>query len=96
MVSNRSVRPEDFGTFLCTVFDEWIEQDIGKVKIQIFEEALRSAFNQEHTLCIFKPVCGGVPVVEHNGDFFSCDHYVDDEPQDWKYVERVALTELFR
>jgi uncharacterized protein len=78
VVSNRSVRPEDFGTFLCTIFDEWIGQDIGKVKIQIFEEALRSAFNKEHTLCIFKPVCGGVPVVEHTGDFFSCDHYVDD------------------
>lgn len=77
-VSGRSVHPEDFGTFLCTVFDEWIEQDIGKVKIQVFEEALRAAFNQEHTLCIFKPVCGGVPVVEQNGDFYSCDHYVDD------------------
>ncbi len=77
-VSARSVDPEDFGTFLCTVFDEWIEHDIGKVKIQIFEEALRTAFNQEHTLCIFRPVCGGVPVVEHNGDFYSCDHYVDE------------------
>jgi len=78
VVSARSVRPEDFGTFLCTVFDEWVEHDIGKVKIQVFEEALRSAFNQEHTLCIFKPVCGGVPVVEHNGDFYSCDHYVNN------------------
>ena len=93
VVSNRSVRPEDFGTFLCTVFDEWIGQDIGKVKIQIFEEALRSAFNQEHTLCIFKPVCGGVPVVEHNGDFFSCDHYVDDEHRIGNIGE-VTLTEL--
>jgi uncharacterized protein len=79
LVSSRSVNPEDFGTFLCTVFDEWIEHDIGKVKIQVFEEALRSAFNQDHTLCIFKPVCGGVPVIEHNGDFFSCDHYVDEK-----------------
>ena len=78
-VSSRSVLPEDFGTFLSVVFDEWLEHDIGKVKIQIFEEALRTAFNQEHTLCIFKPVCGGVPVVEHTGDFYSCDHYVDDK-----------------
>lgn len=77
-VSDRSVRPKDFGTFLCTVFDEWVEQDIGRVKVQIFEETLRSAFRQEHTLCLFKQVCGGVPVVEHNGDFYSCDHYVDD------------------
>jgi uncharacterized protein len=79
MVSSRSVNPENFGTFLCTVFDEWIEHDIGKVRIQIFEEALRTAFKQDHTLCIFKPVCGGVPVIEHNGDFFSCDHYVDEK-----------------
>jgi uncharacterized protein len=93
LVSERSVRPEDFGTFLCTVFDEWIEQDIGKVKIQIFEEALRSAFNQEHTLCIFKTVCGGVPVVEHNGDFYPCDHYVDDR---WRIgnIGEVTLNEL--
>ncbi len=79
VVSERSVRAEAFGTFLCTVFDEWIDRDIGKVKVQIFEETLRTAFGQEHTLCIFKPECGGVPVVEHNGDFFSCDHFVNRE-----------------
>ncbi|HUW93423.1 MAG TPA: anaerobic sulfatase maturase [Bacteroidales bacterium] len=78
-VSSRSVPAKSFGTFLCTVFDEWVAHDIGKVKVQIFEEALRTAFDQEHTLCIFKPVCGGVPVVEHNGDFYSCDHFVRKE-----------------
>ncbi len=76
-----SVRPMDFGRFLAAIFDEWIADDIGKVKVQIFEEALRTAFRQEHTLCIFKPVCGGVPVVEMNGDFYMCDHYVD--PEHW-------------
>ncbi len=49
------------------------------VKVQVFEEAIRPAFNQDHTLCIFKEICGGVPVVEHNGDFYSCDHFVDNE-----------------
>lgn len=78
-VSRRSVKPTDFGKFLTAIFDEWIERDIGSLKIQIFEEALRAAFRQEHTLCIFKPVCGAVPVVEANGDFFSCDHFVTDE-----------------
>jgi uncharacterized protein len=72
-----SAPPEGFGTFLCMIFDEWITEDIGRVKIQVIEEAVRTAFNQEHTLCIFKKTCGGVPVVEHNGDFYSCDHYVD-------------------
>jgi uncharacterized protein len=76
-VNKDSVPSEEFGIFLNTIFDEWVDKDIGKIKVQIFEEACRLAFNQDHTLCIFKPECGGVPVVEHNGDFYSCDHYVD-------------------
>jgi uncharacterized protein len=77
-VTERSVSAAGFGRFLAEVFDEWISDDLGKIKVQVFEEALRTAFGQEHTLCIFKPVCGSVPVVEMNGDFYSCDHYVDD------------------
>jgi uncharacterized protein len=78
-VSSISVPSENYGSFLITVFDEWVAEDIGRIKIQIIEEAARTAFSQEHTLCIFKKICGGVPVVEHNGDFYSCDHYVDRE-----------------
>lgn len=77
-VSERSVPAKAFGIFLSSVFDEWMEEDIGQVRIQIFEECVRTAFHQDHTLCIFRKTCGGVPVVEHNGDFFSCDHFVDD------------------
>ena len=76
-VSNESVPALAFGHFLAAIFDEWKKNDIGVVKIQIFEEALRTAFHQEHTLCIFKERCGGVPVIEHNGDFYPCDHYVE-------------------
>ena len=78
-VSRETVPSDEFGIFISTIIDEWIENDIGKIKIQIFEEAARTAFNQDHTLCIFKVNCGGVPVVEHNGDFYSCDHYVSPE-----------------
>lgn len=78
-VTPASVNPEAFGNFLITIFDEWIEHDIGNIKIQIFEEAARTAFNQEHTLCIFRENCGAVPVVEANGDFYSCDHFVNTE-----------------
>jgi len=78
-VNPLTVPSEAWGSFLCAVFDEWRDQDIGRVKVQIFEEAARTAFNQEHSLCIFRPTCGDVPVVEHNGDFYSCDHYVDVE-----------------
>jgi uncharacterized protein len=76
-VSDISVPSEAWGQFLCTVFDEWVDKDIGRVKVQIFEEAIRTAFNQEHSLCIFRPTCGDIPVLEHNGDFYSCDHFVD-------------------
>jgi len=78
-VSSRTVPPEAFGAFLCTIFDEWMSQDVGEIDIQIFEEAARTALGQEHTLCIFKKTCGDVPVIEHNGDFFACDHFVDRE-----------------
>ena len=78
-VSDISVPSETWGRFLCTIFDDWIDQDIGRVKVQIFEEALRTAFNQEHSLCIFRPTCGDVPVIEHNGDFYPCDHFVGVE-----------------
>jgi len=78
-VSDSSVTAEGFGRFMVSVFDEWVTNDIGKIKVQLFEEAARPAFNQSHTLCVFREECGGIPVVEHNGDFYSCDHYVDPE-----------------
>jgi uncharacterized protein len=78
-VSSSTVPSESFGTFLCTIFDEWTSQDIGQVRIQIFEETAATALGQEHTLCIFKKTCGDVPVIEHNGDFFACDHFVNRE-----------------
>ena len=78
-VSARSVPAGQFGEFLCTIFDEWKAHDIGTIKVQLFEEALRSAFGLDHTLCIFKKTCGRVPVVEANGDFYPCDHYVSTE-----------------
>jgi len=78
-VSPDSVPADKFGIFLSEIFDRWIEKDAGMINVQIFEEASRRAFNKDHTLCIFKVNCGGVPVIEHNGDFYSCDHYVDRE-----------------
>jgi uncharacterized protein len=92
-VSPISVPAEAWGAFLCAVFDEWRDRDIGRVKVQIFEEATRTAFNQEHSICIFRPTCGDIPVVEHNGDFYSCDHYVDVEHRLGNIVE-TPLVEL--
>ncbi len=78
-VSERTVSGEAWGGFLCTIFDEWQRWDVGRVRVQMFEEAARTAFGHEPGLCVFRSTCGGVPVVEHNGDFFSCDHFVDAE-----------------
>ncbi len=76
-VTPETVPAEAWGDFLCAVFDEWAARDIGRIKIQIIEEAARTAFNLEHSLCLFRPVCGDIPVIERNGDFYSCDHFVD-------------------
>jgi uncharacterized protein len=77
ILSDRTVPTKAFGEFLCVIFDEWKTEDIGTIKVQIFEEALRTAFGLDHSHCIFKQTCGRVPVVEHNGDFYPCDHFVD-------------------
>jgi uncharacterized protein len=68
---------EDYGAFLCKIFDEWIARDVGRVMVQAFDEAARPALGLEHSLCVFRETCGQIPVLEHNGDFFPCDHYVD-------------------
>ena len=78
-VSPRTVPAGAWGDFLCTIFEEWKAEDIEKIKVQIFEETARTAFGQEHGLCIFRKTCGDFPVVEHNGDFYSCDHFVSRE-----------------
>jgi uncharacterized protein len=76
VVSERSVNPVLFGHFLTEIFDIWKEEHSDSVRIQIFEEAIGTILGKEHSLCIFRPVCGGVPVVEVNGGFYPCDHFV--------------------
>jgi uncharacterized protein len=78
-ISPRTVPAGAWGDFLCTIFDEWKAEDIERIKVQIFEETARTAFGREHGLCIFRKTCGDFPVVEHNGDFYSCDHFVSRE-----------------
>jgi uncharacterized protein len=78
-VSGDSVPAEAFGEFLCAIFDEWRNLDIGRVRVQVFEEAAKTALGEEHEVCIFRKTCGDVPVIEYNGDFFSCDHFMDAE-----------------
>ena len=67
---------EQFGRFLIAIFDEWVCRDVGKVFVQTFDVALGSWLGQ-HSLCIFSPTCGNALALEHNGDPYSCDHYVE-------------------
>lgn len=79
LVSSRSVRPEQFGDFLISVFDEWIHRDVGRVYVQIVEEAVRAWLGLEPALCLFRRQCGRAIVLEHNGDLYSCDHFVEPD-----------------
>lgn len=79
-VSERSVRPDQLGRFLVTVFDEWIRQDVGRVFIQTFEAAAANwAGLGGSGMCVFSETCGTALALEHNGDLYSCDHFVDPE-----------------
>jgi uncharacterized protein len=74
--SARSVTGRQYGDFLIAIFDEWARRDVGKVFVQIFEEALSAWSGRQPALCVFRERCGTALVLEHNGDLYSCDHYV--------------------
>ncbi len=78
-VSEDSVTPEALGTFLCTIFDEWVRHDMARISIQTFLESLRVWSGQPSILCVMAETCGHVLVVEHDGSLYSCDHFVDPE-----------------
>jgi uncharacterized protein len=76
-VSPRSVSGKDYGYFLNTIFDEWVRRDVGRVFVQIFDVALAAWSGNKPGLCIFDETCGSAMALEHNGDLYACDHYVD-------------------
>jgi uncharacterized protein len=75
-VTDWSVRSEDYGTFLTTIFDEWVRKDVGSTFVQIFDVSLGSWAGMGASLCVFGETCGTALAMEHNGDVYSCDHYV--------------------
>lgn len=78
-VSPWSVEPIRFGKFLNAIFDEWVRNDVGTYFVQIFDVALESWLGMEPSLCVFRETCGLALAIEHNGDVYSCDHYVYPE-----------------
>lgn len=74
-----SVRPEQWGRFLCTVFDEWVQNDVGETFVQLFDATLANWVGEAPGVCILSKECGHVGVMEFNGDVYSCDHFVYPE-----------------
>jgi uncharacterized protein len=78
-VTEWSVAPEDYGRFLITIFDEWVRNDVAKYYVQIFDATLANHVGENPGLCVFNETCGDAMAMEHNGDLYSCDHFVYPE-----------------
>ena len=75
-VTDWTVRAEEWGTFLTTIFDEWVRRDVGRIYVQHFDVALGIWLGYGSSLCVFSETCGKAVALEHNGDLYSCDHFV--------------------
>lgn len=75
-VSYRTVNPRQWGNFLNTIFDLWIKQDLGRIFIQYFETIVGIYAGYPSSFCVHSPLCGRAVVLEHNGNLYSCDHFV--------------------
>ncbi len=70
--------PEQWGNFLIAIFDEWVRHDVGTVFVQTFEAAVRNWLGPGSSgMCVFDPICGHGLALEHNGDLYACDHFVE-------------------
>ena len=78
-LSEASVAPEQWGYFLCAIFDEWVRKDVGKIFVEIFDCTLANWMGISPGICAYSKECGHAGVMEHNGDVYSCDHVVFPE-----------------
>jgi uncharacterized protein len=74
-----SVTADKWGNFLCSIFDEWIKEDVGKIFIQLFDSTLANWVGEQPGVCTMAKTCGHAGVMEFNGDVYACDHYVFPE-----------------
>jgi uncharacterized protein len=77
LVTERSVEAQAYGQFLIAIFDEWVKSDVGKIYVQHFDSALANWIGVPGAVCIFSETCGQALALEHNGDVYSCDHFVE-------------------
>ena len=79
VVTDRSATAEQYGKFLVSVFEEWVRHDVARVYVQMFDVALANWHGEPSGLCVHSKTCGGALAIEHNGDLYSCDHFVTPE-----------------
>ena len=78
-LTDASVTPEQWGNFLCTIFDDWVRHDVGKTFVEIFDCTLANWMGVLPGICAYSKECGHAGIMEHNGDVYSCDHFVFPE-----------------
>lgn len=79
IVTEWSVDPGDYGTFLCTVWDEWFRRDFGRIHVNLFESAIAQSLGMPAQTCVSSPICGKALALEQDGSVYSCDHFVYPE-----------------
>ncbi|MFC4787304.1 anaerobic sulfatase maturase [Nocardioides sp. MAHUQ-72] len=94
-VTHRTVGAEQYGQFLVDVFEEWVRHDVGDVFVQQFDTALAHWLGMDQAgMCVHARTCGSALVLEHNGDLYSCDHYVEDDHRLGNIADGRTLLEL--
>jgi len=88
VVEDWSVDPDEWGNFLCTVFDEWYEKDLGTIYVNYFEAAVETWMGHVSPLCTQGPMCGKGLALEHDGSVYACDHYVYPEYRTGNIMQR--------
>jgi uncharacterized protein len=92
-LTDRSVRPADYGRFLIDIFDEWVRRDVGEMFVTFFDSVLAAYVLGESTLCVLRRECGDALALEHNGDLYACDHFVEPRHRLGNILE-TSLVEL--
>jgi uncharacterized protein len=95
MVTHRSVKPKQYGNFMIEIFDEWVRHDVGRVYVQLFDASLANWAGTPAGVCVYSETCGQALALEHTGDLYACDHFVEPEYllgniQDRHMIELVA------
>jgi uncharacterized protein len=94
-VTDWSVDPDDWGDFLCRCFDEWYRKDVGLVLVNLFETAVAQTLGMDAQICIYNDFCGKGVAMEHDGDVYSCDHYIYPEYRLGNIRERTISSMVF-